>query len=65
MRKPRNFSIRFSLEDDFFKVISRKSSDLNSISYRVFPWSVDFSEDVEPVMALVWINLSGLVPNFY
>ncbi|GLT54683.1 hypothetical protein SLA2020_278640 [Shorea laevis] len=65
MRKPRNVFVRFSLEADFIKAMSRESSEIDGVNYRNFQWTVDFSEDVEPVMAPVWIKLPGLAPNFY
>ncbi|GLT53316.1 hypothetical protein SLA2020_265970 [Shorea laevis] len=65
MRKPRNVFVRFSLEADFIKAMSRESSEINGVNYRNFQWTVDFSEDMEPVMAPVWIKLPGLSPNFY
>jgi len=45
--------------------MSRESSEIDGVNYRNFQWTVDFSEEVEPVMAPVWINLPGLAPNFY
>jgi len=65
MRKPRNVFVRFSLEADFIKAMSRESSEIDGVNYRNFQWTVDFSEEVEPVMAPVWINLPGLAPNFH
>jgi len=65
MRKPRNVFVRFSLEADFIKAMSRESSEIDGVNYRNFQWTVDFSEEVETVMAPVWINLPGLAPNFY
>jgi hypothetical protein len=65
MRKPRNVFVRFALEEDFIKAMSRESSEIDGVNYRNFQWTVDFSEEVEPVMAPVWINLPGLAPNFY
>jgi hypothetical protein len=65
MRKPRNVLVQFSLEADFIKAMSRESSEIDGVNYRNFQWTVDFSEEVEPVMAPIWINLPGLAPNFY
>ncbi|GLT71082.1 hypothetical protein SLA2020_431240 [Shorea laevis] len=65
MRKPRNVFVRFSLEADFLKAMSRESNEIDGVNYRNFQWTVDFSEDVEPVMAPVWIKLPGLAPNYY
>ncbi|GLT62139.1 hypothetical protein SLA2020_347970 [Shorea laevis] len=65
MRKPRNVFVRFSLEADFLKAMSHESSEIDGVNYRNFQWTVDFSEDVEPVMAPVWIKLPGLAPNYY
>ncbi len=45
--------------------MSRESSEIDGVNYRNFQWTVDFSEEVEPVMAPVWINFQGLAPNFY
>ncbi|GLT54592.1 hypothetical protein SLA2020_277800 [Shorea laevis] len=65
MRKPRNVFVRFSAEADFIKALSRESSEIDGVNYRNFKWTVDFSEEVEPVLAPVWITLPGLAPNFY
>ncbi|GLT53069.1 hypothetical protein SLA2020_263650 [Shorea laevis] len=64
MRKPRNVFVRFSLEADFIKAMSRESSEIDGVTYRNFQWTVDFSEDVEPVMAPVWIQLAGACFEF-
>jgi hypothetical protein len=60
-----NVFVRFSLEADFIKAMSRESSEIDGVNYCNFQWTVDFSEEVESVMAPVWINLPGLAPNFY
>jgi hypothetical protein len=53
------------LEADFIKAIPRESSEIDGVNYRNFQWTVDFSEEVEPVMAPVWINFPVLASNFY
>jgi hypothetical protein len=65
MRKPRNVFVQFSLEADFIKAMSRESSKIDGVNYRNFQWTVDFSEEVEPVMEPVSISLPRLAPNFY
>jgi hypothetical protein len=44
MRKPRNVFVRFALEEDFIKAMSRESSEIDGVNCRNFQWTVDFSE---------------------
>lgn len=57
--------MRFSNEEDFIKALSRESCDVDGIGYRPFQWTIDFKENSELALVLVWITLPGLLPNFY
>ncbi|XP_042944611.1 uncharacterized protein LOC122278495 [Carya illinoinensis] len=65
MSKPRNVFIRFQSESDLNKALSREATDVDGVHYRAFLWLTDFSENEEPSLVPVWINLPGLPPNFY
>ncbi|KAF5468656.1 hypothetical protein F2P56_012795 [Juglans regia] len=65
MRRPRNVFVRFSIEEDFLKPFSRESCDVDGVTYRLFQWTTEFTEESEPALVPVWLMLPGLPPNYY
>lgn len=45
--------------------MAREVFYIEGVPYCIFHWSPNFEDDREPVMALVWLFLLGLPPNFY
>ncbi|XP_041011420.1 receptor-like protein EIX1 [Juglans microcarpa x Juglans regia] len=65
MRSPQNVFVQFANEDDFLKAFARESCDIDGVHYRVFYWTTDFCDEVEPSLVPVWIFLPDLPQNYY
>ena len=60
--------VRFDLYNDYVQFLSRSTryikSKCDEYFFRSFPWTVRFNPKEETSLAVVWISLPGLPPNF-
>ncbi|MQL68626.1 hypothetical protein Taro_000903 [Colocasia esculenta] len=62
---PRHLLFRFFDEEDFLKVLVRKSLYLKGYLFRFFRWASDFDFSADPTLIPIWVGLPGLPVNLY
>ncbi|MQM13104.1 hypothetical protein Taro_046025 [Colocasia esculenta] len=62
---PRHLLFRFEEEDNFIKVVVRKSNYVKGYLMRFFHWSANFVYDKDPSMMPIWVGLPGLPVSLY
>ncbi|MQL81184.1 hypothetical protein Taro_013643 [Colocasia esculenta] len=62
---PRHLLFRFFDEEDFLKVLVRKSLYLKGYLFRFFRWVSDFDFSADPTLIPIWVGLPGLPVNLY
>ncbi|MQL89313.1 hypothetical protein Taro_021887 [Colocasia esculenta] len=61
----RHLLFRFFDEDDFLKVLVRKSLYLKGFLFRFFRWSGDFDFAADPTLIPIWVGFPNLPVNLY
>lgn len=64
MWTPRHVFLIFAKEEDFCKAFTREACDIEGMSYRLFKWFTDFSEQKEPSLVPVWVFFSWFASQF-
>ncbi|MQL98843.1 hypothetical protein Taro_031558 [Colocasia esculenta] len=61
----RHLLLRFEEEEDYLKVIMRRSLYLKGLLYRFFKWDPHFDFNADPTVIPIWIGLPMLPVNYY
>ncbi|MQL78237.1 hypothetical protein Taro_010679 [Colocasia esculenta] len=61
----RHLLLHFEDEDDYLKVIMRRSLYLKGLLYRFFKWDPHFDFNADPTFIHIWIGLPMLPVNYY
>ncbi|MQM17454.1 hypothetical protein Taro_050426, partial [Colocasia esculenta] len=61
----RHLLLRFEVEDDYMKVVMRRSLYIKGLLYRFFKWDPQFDFNADPTVIPIWIGFPMLPVNYY